>query len=105
MKLANVAYWPQAELTRHPPFGRDWVASAGGRGGAGNVPQPGTWNWPMLKAGICLCITIIVIITAGGATAIDTAGKLRPSQASSANPTLAESGVQLISMPVHGADV
>jgi hypothetical protein len=36
----------------------------------------------MLKEGICLCITIIVIITAGGATAIDTAGKLRPSQAS-----------------------
>jgi hypothetical protein len=36
----------------------------------------------MLKAGICLCITIIVIITAGGATAIDTAGKLPPSQAS-----------------------
>jgi hypothetical protein len=36
----------------------------------------------MLKAGICLCITIIVIITAGGATAIDTARKLRPSQAS-----------------------
>jgi hypothetical protein len=32
----------------------------------------------MLMAGICLCI----IITAGGATAIDTAGKLRPSQAS-----------------------
>jgi len=42
---------------------------------------PGTGR-PMLKAGICLCITIIVIITAGGATAIDTAGKLRPSQAS-----------------------
>jgi hypothetical protein len=36
----------------------------------------------MLKAGICLCTTIIVIITAGGATAIDTARKLRPSQAS-----------------------
>jgi hypothetical protein len=36
----------------------------------------------MLTAGICLCITIIVIITAGGATAIDTAGKLRPPQAS-----------------------
>jgi hypothetical protein len=38
---------------------------------------PGTGR-PMLMAGICLCITIIVIITAGGATAIDTAGKLRP---------------------------
>ena len=43
--------------------------------------EPGTGR-PMLKAGICLCIMIIVIITAGGATAIDTAGKLRPSQAS-----------------------
>ena len=21
-------------------------ASAGGRGGVGNVPSPGTWNWP-----------------------------------------------------------
>ena len=31
---------------------------------------------PMVMAGICLCITVIVIITAGGDTAIDTAGKL-----------------------------
>ena len=26
-------------------------ASAGGRGGAGNVPQPGTWNWPPYAEG------------------------------------------------------
>jgi hypothetical protein len=26
-------------------------ASAGGRGGVGNVPQPGTWNWPPYAEG------------------------------------------------------
>jgi hypothetical protein len=26
-------------------------ASAGGRGGAANVPQPGTWNWPPYAEG------------------------------------------------------
>jgi hypothetical protein len=26
-------------------------ASAGARGGAANVPQPGTWNWPPYAEG------------------------------------------------------
>jgi hypothetical protein len=41
----------------------------------------------------CLAATAFVATTASQASV------------SSANPTLAESGVQLISMPVHGADV
>ena len=66
---------------------------------------PGTGG-PMLMAGICLCITIIVIITAGGATAIDTAGKLRPQGVRLlGKPTVAGSGVRLISTAVPGADV
>jgi hypothetical protein len=50
---------------------------SGGGGAIGRNQGPGTGR-PMLMAGICLCITIILIITAGGATVIDTAGKLRP---------------------------
>ena len=54
------------------------LAAGAVAGPIGRNRGPGTGR-PMLKEGICLCITIIVIITAGGATAIDTAGKLRPS--------------------------
>ena len=61
------------------PTGASLVVMAAGPIGRNRGPGTGR---PMLKAGICLCITIIVIITAGGATAINTAGKLRPSQAS-----------------------